>query len=40
LVPPVAEATDGRDQLLHAGEVAAAQRLTFDDGEEHLDQEA
>src|SRR5215217_2713330 len=37
-VPPVAEATDGRDQLLHAGEVAAAQRLAFDDGEAHLDQ--
>src|SRR4029450_9691581 len=38
LVPPVAEATDDRDQLLPAGGVAAAQRLAFDDGEEHLDQ--
>ncbi len=38
VVPPVAEATDRRHQLLDAGEIAAAQRLVLEDGKEHLDQ--
>ena len=38
LVPAVAEPTDRGHQLLDAGEVATAQGLALDDGEEHLDQ--
>jgi hypothetical protein len=38
LVPTFAEPGDGGDQLLDAGEVAAAERLAFDDCEEYLDQ--
>jgi hypothetical protein len=35
---PAAELPAPRDQLRRAGEVAAAQRLAFEDREEHLDQ--
>jgi hypothetical protein len=38
LVPAVAEPADRGHQLLHAGEVTAAQRLALDAGQGHLDQ--
>jgi hypothetical protein len=38
LIPAVTGPGDGGDQLLDAGEVAAAQGLAFDDCEEDLDQ--
>jgi hypothetical protein len=38
LVPAVDESADDRDELAHAGEDAAPDRLAGDDSEEHLDQ--
>jgi hypothetical protein len=38
LVPAIAEPADRADELLDAGEVAAAKHLTVDDGEEDLDE--
>ena len=37
LVPALAEPTDRCGEIVDAGEVTAAKRLTVDDGEEHLD---